>query len=63
MGLENIKKRPNCPVIPMKAEIWKWIQESVEVIKSGLTNRLDSPNGKIKVYKCGSVIRIDIKED
>lgn len=46
----------------MKKDIWQWIEESVAIIKKGLTNKIESPDGKIKVYKCGSVIRIDIKE-
>lgn len=47
----------------MKEEIWKWITESYEIVSMGLTNRLDSPDGKIKIYKCGTIIRIDIKEE
>lgn len=39
-----------------------WIEKAVETIKSGLTNRVDSQDKKITVYKCGTVIRIDIKE-
>ena len=46
----------------MKPQIWNWIRESFEIIRKGITNRMDSPNGNIKIYKCGSVIRIDIKE-
>lgn len=46
----------------MKPEIWNWIRESHEIVRKGITNRLDSPNGNIKVYKCGSIIRVDIKE-
>lgn len=41
---------------------FKWIEKAVETIKSGLTNKVISPDKKIQVYQCGSVIRIDIKE-
>lgn len=41
---------------------FSWMQKTVEAIEMGITNRIDSTDGKIKVYKCGSVIRIDIKE-
>ena len=57
----------------MKPEIWNWVRESYEIVRKGITNRMDSPDGNIKVYKCGSVIsdgilssitiRIVIKED
>jgi len=39
-----------------------WTERAVEAIKSGLTNRVDSQDKKITVYKCGTIIRIDIKE-
>lgn len=35
------------------------IQQAVELIKSGFTNRVDLEN--VTIYKCGTVIRIDIK--
>lgn len=40
-----------------------WMQKAIEAIEMGITNRIDSPDGKTKIYKCGSVIRIDIKEE
>lgn len=40
---------------------YTWIDRAITTIKTGLVNRLDSPDGKIKVYKCGTIIRIDIK--
>lgn len=37
----------------------EWIVKAVEAIKSGLCEKLE--NGDITVYKCGTIIRIDIK--
>lgn len=42
---------------------FNWMQKAIEAIETGITNRIDSPDKKIKIYKCGSIIRIDIKED
>lgn len=42
---------------------FSWMQKAIEAIELGITNRIDSPDKKIKVYKCGSIIRIDIKEE
>ena len=39
----------------------EFIEKSVEAIKSGLTVKTVSEDKKIMVYKCGSVIRVDIK--
>ena len=39
-----------------------WLVKAIETVKSGLTNKVVSPDKKVQVYKCGSVIRIDIKE-
>lgn len=39
----------------------KFIREAVEMIQKGLTSKLISPDKLIQVYKCGNVIRIDIK--
>lgn len=41
---------------------FKWINKAIETVKSGLTPKVVSPDKKIQVYKCGTVIRIDIKE-
>lgn len=38
---------------------WNKIQQAIEVIKSGVCNRCDIDN--TIVYKCGKIIRIDIK--
>jgi hypothetical protein len=40
---------------------YEWIKKAVETVKGGLTKKVDSPDGKIKVYECGTIIRIDIK--
>ena len=40
-----------------------FIKKAVEAVEIGTTTRMDSTDKKIKVYKCGSVIRIDIKEE
>ena len=37
----------------------EWIVKAVETVKSGLCNKLKK--GNILVYKCATVIRIDIK--
>ena len=37
------------------------IEKAIETIKSGVCNRCDLAEGVI-VYKCGTVIRINIKE-
>lgn len=39
---------------------WEKIEKAIEIIKSGVSNRCDLANGVI-VYKCGTIIRIDIK--
>lgn len=38
----------------------QWILKAVEAVKSGLCEKLEK--GNITVYKCGKIIRIDIKE-
>lgn len=45
----------------MKEEDIKFIREAVEIIQKGVTSKLVSPNKLIQVYRCGNVIRIDIK--
>lgn len=39
---------------------WNKIQKAIEVIKSGICDRFDI--GNIIVYKCGTIIRIDVKD-
>lgn len=41
---------------------FEWLVKAIETVKSGLTNKVISPDKRVQVYKCGSVIRIDIKE-
>lgn len=38
----------------------KWIVQAVNAIKSGLAAKLEKDG--VTVYKCGKIIRIDIKE-
>ena len=38
----------------------EWLVKAVETIESGLCNKLEKDN--ITVYRCGRIIRIDIKE-
>ena len=40
---------------------YDWIKKAIDTIESGLVNRLNSPDGKIIVYRCGTIIRVDIK--
>jgi hypothetical protein len=37
----------------------EWIIKAVETIKSGLCDKLEKDN--IIVYRCGKIIRVDIK--
>lgn len=46
----------------MKVNIdYEWIAKSIETIKGGFVKRLDNADKTIKVYQCGSIIRVDIK--
>lgn len=46
----------------MNKEIdYEWIAKAIETIKSGFVKRLDNESKTIKVYECGTVIRVDIK--
>lgn len=38
----------------------EWIVKAIEVIKTGIANRLEKDN--VIIYRCGKIIRIDIKE-
>lgn len=40
----------------------EFISEAVQIVRTGLTGKMISPDKTIQVYKCGTVIRIDIKE-
>lgn len=46
---------------PMNKVDYNWIEKAVDTIKSGFVKRLDNESKTIKVYECGTVIRIDIK--
>ncbi len=37
----------------------EWILKAIETVKSGLCENLEK--GNVTVYKCGKIIRIDIK--
>ena len=37
----------------------EWIKEAVEMVEKGVCSRLQKDN--VTVYRCGNVIRIDIK--
>lgn len=37
----------------------EWLVEAIKIVKSGFVDRLDKDN--IIVYKCGTIIRVDIK--
>lgn len=37
----------------------EWIIKAIDVIKSGIANKLENDN--VIIYKCGKIIRIDIK--
>lgn len=39
----------------------KFISDAVDIIRRGITGKVESPDKKIVVYQCGTVIRIDIK--
>lgn len=38
---------------------WNKIQKAIDVIESGVCDRCDIDN--VTVYKCGTIIRIDVK--
>ena len=40
---------------------YEWIRKAIETIRSGFVERLDNTDKTIKVYRCGTVIRVDIK--
>jgi hypothetical protein len=46
----------------MNDKIILFISKAVHLISEGVVKRLDSPNEKISIYQCGTVIRIDLKE-
>jgi len=36
-----------------------WLEKAIDTIKSGIADKLEK--GNVTVYKCGKIIRIDIK--
>jgi hypothetical protein len=41
---------------------FEWIEQAVKMLNSStFVDKLESPDGRIKVYRCGLIIRIDIK--
>lgn len=38
----------------------EWLEQAVAAIKSGLCEKFEK--GNISVYKCGKIIRVDIKD-
>jgi hypothetical protein len=47
----------------MSDEQLEWINNAVNLVKAKVTNKVVSTDKKMQVYQCGSVIRIDIKEE
>lgn len=43
----------------MKTLDAEWLERAVEAIKGGLADKLE--RGNATVYKCGKIIRVDIK--
>ena len=39
----------------------EFIKKAIEIIESGIVNRLESPDKSVSVYKIKDIIRIDIK--
>lgn len=39
----------------------EWINKAIDAIKEGLTNRVESPDKSVVVYRVKNIIRIDIK--
>lgn len=39
----------------------EWVNEAISIIKKGLTNRVESPDKSIVVYRVKDTIRVDIK--
>lgn len=37
----------------------EWLNKAIETIKSGICDKLEK--GDITIYRCGKIIRIDIK--
>lgn len=48
-------------MIPDGIEMFEWAIKAIETIKDGVADKLQK--GNITIYKCGKIIRIDIKED
>lgn len=44
----------------MDMTLAEWIVKAIETIRNGVADKLEKNN--VKVYQCGNIIRIDIKE-
>lgn len=42
-------------------ELSQFLATTIPVIESGLVAGVSDPTGTIKAYKCGTIIRVDIK--
>lgn len=45
----------------IKKELVEWLMGAIEAIKNGVADKLEK--GNITIYKCGKIVRIDIKEE
>lgn len=48
-------------MIKNEKELVEWLIGAIGTIKSGIADKLEK--GKVTIYKCGKIIRIDIKEE
>ena len=48
-------------MIKNEKELDEWFISAIGMIKSGIADKFEK--GKVTVYKCGKIIRIDIKEE
>lgn len=54
-------KKNNSIYIPKKRLNYEWLRAAIKTIKLGFTDKLE--NNGVSVYKCGRVIRVDIKSE
>lgn len=45
----------------MKSEDIRFIKDAIAIITAGITNRVDSKDKSISVYRVKNIIRVDIK--
>jgi hypothetical protein len=43
-------------------EVFEWIYQAVMLIRQGVANTMKHPHLPLLVYKCGTIIRIDMKQ-